>query len=173
MFEVYFIYFVLLCFATVLVQSIPLLRIDEQIYSHKTNHVQHENRSKLYFLPETIKPIHYKLRMVPNLSGNFNFFGDVKIYFKVENKTKHVYLHSKNLKITSLSIFEKAKKPGNYKKVRSTFNLDPENDILNITKVHYKFKTEQHKVHIKFEGFLKDNMIGFYRSSYKTGNVTK
>lgn len=173
MFEVYFFYFVLQCFATVLVQSNPFLRIDEQIYSHKINHAQQNSKSKLYFLPETIKPIHYQLRMVPNLTGNFNFFGDVKIYFKVENKTKHVYLHSKNLTITSLSIFEKTNKIGNYTKLRSTFNLDPEADILNITKVHYKFNTKQHKVHIKFEGFLKDNMIGFYRSSYKTGNITK
>lgn len=122
---------------------------------------------KLFRLPNDVKPISYGLKMVPNLSGDFTFFGEVDIELKIENPTSTIILHNNQLDISLVEVFQKARK------IVSSYVISPADQIMTIQIKEELLPDSNARVYVKFNGFLNDNMLGFYRSRYKVGNTIK
>lgn len=138
--------------------------------------VEHESikrATRNYRLPRSISPISYDLRLIPYLfNDKFTFDGEVKILFNVTETCKNITLHAVDLNMTE-------------------FNVRPSDSstqqILAIDKTHFdqakqffivELKDELtrgnlYEVYIKYSGRLNDQLQGFYRSSYKSGNKTR
>lgn len=59
----------------------------------------------MYFYPRYIIPLHYHLRLHPNLTS-LHFTGSVHIQIDVQNNTNWVVLHSKGLQISKATILD-------------------------------------------------------------------
>lgn len=110
-------------------------------------------------------PTSYEIILFPNLTGNFSFYGEVKINITVDAPTKFIVFHQGNLFNINTSI-------------------SAENKWLEIAEQRYDVKTEKYNIELKenlkvgneillhfiYYGFLRDDMIGFYKSSYMTND---
>lgn len=108
-------------------------------------------------------PTSYEITLFPKLTGNFSFKGEVKINVTVDASTKFIVLHQGNLLNVNASV-------------------SAENKWLEIDKQSYNKKNEQYNIQLKenlkvgseillhftYDGFLRDDMIGFYKSFYMT-----
>ncbi|XP_046387284.1 aminopeptidase N-like [Ischnura elegans] len=125
--------------------------------------------SDYYRLPKNILPIHYDLKIIPTIEvGNFSFKGSVVIQFLVRETTDTITLHSNGLEITE--------------HILNTLNIKDVNiGISNITQdverdFHVLFLDENlaegstYTLKMIFNGILKDDLDGFYISSYENGN---
>lgn len=122
---------------------------------------------KLFRLPNDVIPILYSLKMVPNLFGNFDFIGEVNIDLKVEIPTTKVVLNCYQLNISSVEIFR------NKRKLETNYTVSSTDQIVIIHTKQKMFRSNDIRLNVTFNGILNDEMIGFYRSSYKVGNTTK
>lgn len=120
----------------------------------------------LYQLPGDLKPTKYNLTIVPFLEeGNFTFYGKVEIDFTVVQSTSNIVLNSKYLNIHSVDL----------KGITgTTHSLNDTYERLIITVDPGPLQQgNSYTVIIEFTGLLKDDLLGFYRSSYKSGSETK
>ncbi|KAL2747896.1 putative aminopeptidase-2 [Vespula maculifrons] len=127
--------------------------------------IQDDFTSENYRLPTTMHPTSYEIILFPNLTGNFSFYGEVKINITVDAPTKFIVFHQGNLFNINTSI-------------------SAENKLLEIAEQRYDVKTEKYNIELKenlkvgneillhfiYYGFLRDDMIGFYKSSYMTND---
>jgi len=102
-------------------------------------------------LPETVKPKSYDIFLDID-TENFRYKGSVKILVIAEDVVDKVFLNSSGLKIKEVKVNEE----------RSIFNLIPEKEILEISLP--KFFNKEFEIKIDFEGEIKDNLVGIYRS---------
>ncbi|KAF9157239.1 hypothetical protein DFQ26_008951 [Actinomortierella ambigua] len=113
-------------------------------------------------LPKTVKPVHYKVELSPDLE-KFTFRGYVAIDIHVNEPTSTIQLNTKELTLDNTWV-EIAANDG---------RLEPEStgydEAHEITTL--KFASEvpkgDAKLHMTFDGTLNDKMKGFYRSKYK------
>ncbi|XKL66707.1 hypothetical protein PGB90_010127 [Kerria lacca] len=133
-------------------------------YFHSATDKNYNSTKNIYKLPQTTKPLSYNLTICPELSGNFNFSGTVEIEILVEDTTSDIYLHSSGLDIKGVNVKKKNRN------IEANFIIEKESELLNIKTSPPMVKSNTYVVKIKYEGTLNDNMVGFYRSSYKTGN---
>ncbi|XP_012230687.2 putative aminopeptidase-2 [Linepithema humile] len=123
-----------------------------------------------YRLPKTFQPELYNVTLIPHMeNGTFN--GTVQIYMKVKQNTTSITLNSHNLQISEMNI----KVSKNYTNGSDTYtepiqlsSIDhiENSQQLKIYLIEYVYIEENIIVDIEFNGFLNDNMQGFYRSSY-------
>lgn len=121
-------------------------------------------------LPRSIKPITYKVKLVPFLIiDNFTFNGEVDIRFQVLEDCNNITLHAFQLKIDEKDV---------------SVSAESNNEALTITKQYFVeekqffivklketlMKGSYYTITIKYVGILNDNLQGFYRSSYMVGN---
>ncbi|KAL2717324.1 putative aminopeptidase-2 [Vespula squamosa] len=125
--------------------------------------VQDDLSTKNYRLPTTMHPTSYEIFLFPKLTGNFSFQGEVKINVRVDAPTKFIVLHQGNLFNVNASV-------------------SAENKWLEIEKQSYDKQNEKYNIELKenlevgneillyftYDGYLRDDMIGFYKSSYMT-----
>lgn len=136
---------------------------------HSRSHMmgtQPQVQAKIFRLPDNLSPVSYYLKMMPNLD-DFTFFGQVNISLMVVKSTKNILMHSYNLEITSLEVYRETQR------LASNFTLLPDDQMLSISCQRRLPRNNSVEVRIKFKGILNDQMVGFYRSSYRVGNVTK
>ncbi|XP_043498883.1 putative aminopeptidase-2 [Polistes fuscatus] len=119
--------------------------------------------SKDYRLPNSMHPTSYEINLFPKLIGDFSFRGEVKINVTVDEPTKLIVLHYG-------SIFN----------VKSS--VSAENTKLDIEDASYDNETEKYSILLKeslkkgdkivltltYDSYLRNDMIGFYKSSYIT-----
>lgn len=131
--------------------------------SEDESKVKDDLSSENYRLPTTMHPTSYEITLFPKLTGNFSFKGEVKINVTVDTPTKFIVLHQGNLLNVNASV-------------------SAENEWLEIEKQSYDKENEQYNIQLKddlkvgneillhftYDGFLRDDMIGFYKSSYIT-----
>ncbi|CAD1472151.1 unnamed protein product, partial [Heterotrigona itama] len=114
-----------------------------------------------YRLPKTIVPTNYEIILVPELQNDFKFEGIVHISAYLRNSTKTITLHHGRLDIKIVSV-----------------TVDGQNERIDNTT--YNDMTEKYEIKLNrlleegtnitinfnYTGKLRDDMIGFYRSSY-------
>ncbi|XP_011643165.1 putative aminopeptidase-2 [Pogonomyrmex barbatus] len=133
--------------------------------------VQNENSSQDddsndYRLPNTVKPLSYDIKFIPDLESSFTFKGYAKIVVEALEEINNVTLHVGNIKIELITISSY-----DLKNFNETYDNTTEKLTLHLPKTIKKGR----KLEINFEytGILSDNMIGFYRSSYIENGTTK
>ncbi|XP_054001864.1 putative aminopeptidase-2 [Hylaeus anthracinus] len=125
-----------------------------------------------YRLPKAIVPVHYDINLsqinLDPLSDNaFKFNGNTAIQAFVQEPTDTIILHSGRINVSGLSVLLDGK---------------PIDIVVKNHNIQEKYEIELDKVlakgvnisiNFKYTGELKDDMIGFYRSSYidSKGNI--
>lgn len=126
-----------------------------------------------YRLPRDTQPLEYGLRLVPKYDGNQNLYtfgGQVEIVIVVNVITPNVTLNAKDMQIKSVAITELKTQTD---LAVDSFELDNDAEILVIYVGTNLLTGRQYQVKIVFQGLLRTDMTGFYRSIYKENNVTK
>jgi aminopeptidase N len=129
----------------------------------KATHVKASENS--YRLPKTARPISYEVYLKPDFES-FTFEGDVKIRVQVSEDTNNIVLHSNRQTIRNITVTE------NNEVILSTSepNIDSQKHFLTISSESDFLKGTEYSINIDFTGILSEDMNGFYRSSYTTGN---
>lgn len=122
-----------------------------------------------YRLPTSVRPVSYELRLQPRFD-NGTFEGNVKIEAIVDESTKSVALHRGNLTILSTQIFDRDMSPILIQ--RSDYNESTE--IISFL-LEKELNKADNTIFLEFgfRGFLRNDLIGFYNSSYSDdrGNI--
>lgn len=125
-----------------------------------------------YRLPNDTIPTRYDINIVTNVhTGDFNFSGIVTIVVEILQDTKSITLHQRQLTITSIELTDNQ---------ANTFDLHPYEydtvtEFLKITPLNNVTLTKNKTFFLKiqYNGELREDQKGFYRSSYKddSGNT--
>ncbi|XP_078666409.1 aminopeptidase Ey-like [Branchiostoma floridae x Branchiostoma belcheri] len=114
-------------------------------------------------LPSSLVPVHYQVELQPNLD-TFTFIGSEHITIQCLESTDYILLNSRLLNITDGSVsLETA--TGETVGVKRWF-LYPENEFFVVQAVRNLQRGENYVLSVSFSGVLRDDLRGFYRSSY-------
>ncbi|XP_026477438.1 aminopeptidase N-like [Ctenocephalides felis] len=117
-------------------------------------------------LPGDTEPSHYEVFTSVYLEPDFRFEGKVKIHLICKKETDKIQLHSSELNITSIKL------DGNETDIESKEFVE-EADFL-IIKLKKKLRDQvQYILEIDYEGKIRDDLTGLYRSSYFLPNSTE
>jgi hypothetical protein len=123
-------------------------------------------------LPRDTRPVAYGLRLAPNYdagSGQYGYAGQVEIMIAVDSITPNVTLNAADMQVNSVAVVESVKQTelevDGYELVRDT-------ERLNIYVASNLLVGRRYEVKITFQGYLRPDMTGFYRSTY-TRNGTR
>lgn len=124
-------------------------------------------------LPRDTEPLAYGLRLVPNYdksSDQYTFGGHVEIWIRVNAITPDLTLHAKDIQIKSVAIVEV--------RTQTALEVDghdlfPDTERLVIYANQNLLAGRQYQVRILFQGLLRTDMTGFYRSVYNEDDQFK
>ncbi|XP_046980763.1 aminopeptidase N-like [Schistocerca americana] len=135
-------------------------------------------------LPAALRPISYTITIVPFIwaadpVGNFTFHGSVVVLMECMEDADNVTLHSEELlidessvRLTQLSAVENG--TGTELPVeRLSFDPDRQFVVFHVGGGQRLRRDSRYQLGLNYTGKLGDALHGFYRSSYKEGNVTK
>lgn len=130
----------------------------------------------VYRLPNNTVPISYDLRISPILdskTNNFSFTGQVTINIRVITPTEELTLNAYDLRIGEIEVTD----------VSLSMQIPVLSNITEDKNQQLKIQLgkpgliadREYKVKISYSGELRDDMTGFYKSSYfdKESNSTK
>ncbi|KAG8230286.1 hypothetical protein J437_LFUL010189 [Ladona fulva] len=125
---------------------------DEPFDSNATDH---------WRLPEGIKPISYAIQIIPNLDeSNFTYVGNITIDVVAEEVLDRITLHATDLTITDHSVIGS---DGTDCFVKAT---QEEGDYYILMLSTNTTANASYTIKMNFAGKLRDDMFGFYKSSY-------
>lgn len=119
-------------------------------------------------LPDYITPIHYDVELHIDLE-KLEFYGDVDIHLKVSKPTKVILVHVNLMNVTSASVVEFSNEE--LLEIQDKFKFDKNQFYVLIMKSH--LKEGEYKVKMKFKAWLRDDLAGLYKSTYKRGDGTE
>jgi aminopeptidase N len=121
---------------------------------------------KDYRLPNNTKPIRYDVSLKTDVNrGETAFTGTVRIRIEAVENSNTITLHSRQLTIDTIEVF--ANPDTTPILVPSTSNYVDDVEFLVITASSQMVANQQYLVVITYHGLLRDDNMGFYRSSYK------
>jgi aminopeptidase N len=155
----------------------PTLSLATLADTLSTENVTKHQPPKDLRLPRSIKPVSYDVVLLPFLtSENFTFNGEVAIRIDVIETCKNVTLHSTSLIINwSFSHIQKLDdddKAAENISITSQYFVDEKQFLVIETGKDLEANTS-YVVRLQFVGSIKDNLQGFYKSSYNVGKETK
>jgi len=103
-------------------------------------------------------------------SDSYTFGGQVEILIYINSITPNVTLNAKDMQIKSVAITEIKTQAD---QSVDSYELDNDAEFLNIYAANNLLTGRQYQVKIVFQGLLRTDMTGFYRSMYKENGVTK
>lgn len=121
-----------------------------------------------YRLPVTVIPNRYRITLTPNFD-DFNFVGEVDIEVTAESATRTISLHYDSIIIDTVTVTSVDDK--NAYDVSEQY--DPETNIYTLTLTDEdepELEPGNYIIHIEYTGQLRDDMSGFYKSSYTIGD---
>ncbi|CRK96557.1 CLUMA_CG010037, isoform A [Clunio marinus] len=128
-------------------------------------------------LPRSIIPISYDIVLLPLLSGeNFTSTGEVAIKIKILESCKNVTLHSNTLSIvwndSQIQKLDNDDKPFENISIKNQYFVEDKQFLVLETSKELE-ENSYYVVKLQFSGMIKDNLQGFYKSSYKENSETK
>ena len=111
-------------------------------------------------LPENVRPLRYQVTLEPNLE-KFTFDGSADIGIVVNEETDTIVLNAIELQIASAVITDK--QGGTAKATDVIFDQNRERVSIILPS---QLEVGNHTLHLKFSGYLNDQLRGFYRSRY-------
>jgi len=118
-------------------------------------------------LPDDTEPLSYKLTMEPSLYKDFNasFAGSVDIEIAVRTSTSAITLNSKDLVLHAISVTDK----DTYRSIGvSSWSHDADREQVTISLDGHVLANRVYTIRMRFEGILRDDGTGFFRSAYDT-----
>ena len=119
-------------------------------------------------LPMNLKPIHYTIELKPDIYAktetDFYTEGHVIIQIACIKSTQDILIHSYKLNISNISVVVSS--------VTITVletSYDEENQMLTISLEEKILEGSNLTLKIEFQGPLKNDLMGFYYSTYKKG----
>ncbi|XP_047482312.1 aminopeptidase N-like isoform X2 [Penaeus chinensis] len=119
-------------------------------------------------LPRSVKPLHYKVKLQPLINGNFSILGYVEVEVEVLEATSNLTLHIADIvtknKTIRLAPSDQVQGPGvgitkhSYDNERQFYIAELGEDLV---------VGQKYVLSMEFEGYLNDQLHGFYRSTYK------
>jgi len=124
-----------------------------------------------YRLPQTAIPILYTITLTPDYNDFANFTGEVEIVVTAKTDGNNISLHYADMTIdsqtiTALDDTELKLEEDSYDDTTNIYTLTLRNGTTFTPDAIYKIK-------INYTGYLRDDMAGFYRSSYTTADGEK
>ena len=113
-------------------------------------------------LPESITPETYNVSLDVDLKDMFAVYGTVDITASVVSETNYVIIHAKDMTISRAQVIQGEKE---IKKESEFFYTENEFYVIELSKV---LKVGTFSIHMNYNYTLRDDLVGFYRSSYKT-----
>ncbi|XP_051981306.1 LOW QUALITY PROTEIN: endoplasmic reticulum aminopeptidase 1b [Xyrauchen texanus] len=113
-------------------------------------------------LPDTVSPIHYNLRIHPNLTSLY-FTGLVQIQIEVHQDTKTIILHSKDLQISKAGLLG-----SNGVQVLKVLEYPYYQQIALISDHVLLKRGNVYLVELEFAANLSESFHGFYKSTYRS-----
>lgn len=114
-----------------------------------------------YRLPKTLVPSSYEILLMPELKDDFKFEGRVHINASVRESTNTITLHHRKMEILKLTVIcdKELQEITNtsYNNITEKYEITLKNKLIPETNV---------SINIAYRGNLRNDMIGFYRSSY-------
>ncbi|XP_038621881.1 endoplasmic reticulum aminopeptidase 1 [Tachyglossus aculeatus] len=116
-------------------------------------------------LPQHVLPVHYELMIHANLT-TLTFLGFTEILVSVHQTTSAIILHSKDLHVTTVTLWEgsRASHPGR----KLTVLEYPPYEQVALVSAEPLHVGRQYTVAIEYTGTLSEGFSGFYKSTYKT-----
>lgn len=120
---------------------------------------------KDYRLPNNTIPIRYDISLTTDVhSGDTAFSGVVRIRIEAVENTNQITLHFRQLTIESVALYTAT---GASLQENVPFSEVDDLEFLVIQPITALVATLQYVVEISYRGLLRDDNMGFYRSSYK------
>nr|CAD7430391.1 unnamed protein product [Timema monikensis] len=122
-----------------------------------------------YLLPTNVVPQKYVLLLKPNLSGNFSFSGEMTMTVQLTTTTNTITFHTNDINVTSVTVTN----------IDTASVVQVTNQVYLETYDFYTLTLESevavgnYEIYVAYTGYHKDDMRGFYRSSYVNSNDQK
>lgn len=125
--------------------------------------VQHKADDISYRLPNNTKPEFYNISLVTFVNRNeFNFSGVVQINVLVIEDSRNITLHARQLTIEKVQLTD----IGGNAIDDATFDYNISTEFLTVTTDRTLLTGEKYILKVFYYGELRDDLQGFYRSSY-------
>ncbi|CCE79899.1 Piso0_002991 [Millerozyma farinosa CBS 7064] len=125
-------------------------------------------------LPPNLKPFHYDIYVHQIDTVNDIFSGRVTIKLDVVSETNEIHLHHRDLSIPEGSVrcFEENEDQSTEVPVKG-MEVNAKRELLIVQLAKKVAKGGRLKVEVTYGGIIQDNMAGFYKSHYNSGEETK
>jgi len=152
----------ILCLLLLIVTTVAAMRPDSRLED-----IQVTDADTSYRLPKNVRPLSYDVYLKPDFK-TFTFEGDVKITVEVLEDTSEIILHTNKQNISLITVSETDTELN-----ITEANIDYDKHFLIINSTSNFSADTEYTISITFTATLSEDMIGFYRSSYSTGNETR
>jgi hypothetical protein len=126
-----------------------------------------------YRLPQTATPVLYTITLTPDYNEFATFTGEVEIVVTAKTNGSSISLHYADMAIDSRTVTEFGGTELELNEDKDSYNNATNIYTLTLSD-EKKFETGKlYKINIKYTGHLRDDMAGFYRSSYTTADGEK
>lgn len=123
---------------------------------------------KNFRLPLYINPLHYDLELKPEMDAD-RYTGKVTISIQLDERTRHLWLHLRETKITEMP--QLMKSSGEPITVKRCFEFQQEEYI--VTEAAEELLPGTYLLAMQFQGNLNGSLVGFYRTTYIENGMTK
>jgi aminopeptidase N len=124
-------------------------------------------------LPSSIKPFSYDVKLLPFLSTeNFTFNGEIDIKIQVKEICKNITLHTYLLQIIWSSSQDSSGETLESVSIHSQYFVE-DKQFLILEMAKELEPDFFYLVKLSYVGSIKDNLQGFYKSSYNVGSETR
>lgn len=128
----------------------------------------------VFRLPTSVRPVSYELQVATDFE-RMTYAGRVTIVFKTSvSSTDRLVLNSKDLRVTGVAVTDQKTNTPN--EVRRYYAVDKNEQLvieLNCSAAGCLTRNRPYVVDIAFEAPLRDDMSGYYKSSYTEDNAIK
>jgi hypothetical protein len=127
-----------------------------------------------YRLPQTAIPLLYTITLTPDYNDFANFTGEIEILVTAKTDGNNISLHYDDMTIDSRTVTEMNDTELKLEEDKDQ-SYDDTTNIYTLTLSDGKtFRPNKfYKIKINYTGYLRDDMAGFYRSSYTTADGEK
>ena len=116
-------------------------------------------------LPDSVTPSHYDINLDVNL-GTFEVTGSVNISCSVNGETSYILIHAKDMTIEQANVrVQQAQAEGGLTAVQATGTFQPKHDFY-VLELASSLQPGTIYVYLSFSYTLREDLAGFYRSSY-------
>ena len=129
------------------------------VVNHKSGSTTGGDPWKNVRLPANIVPDEYEVSLSVNLES-FDVTGEVTVSAQVVSETSYVLIHANDMNITGVRVSQ----GGSPVRIKSEFNFT-ENDFY-VIELSTRLQTGSLEIHMAYNYTLRDDLVGFYRSSY-------